>query len=122
MAIEIIFAHKKAMDADLEKTKHKAKESGRADDKTNYVRKEEKYSKWVFPSPIYRGDHITNVQKAAERVKEHSGVADFKLHDLRRTTASMMTSAGHVMTLLIKLMLLHLPAIGTKTKDLITVR
>jgi integrase len=94
IAIDILLAHKRAMDTDLEKTKHKAQESGKTEDKTNYEKKIEKYSKWVFPSPVYKGDHITNVQKAVARVKEHSGVDDFKLHDLRRTAASHMTSMG----------------------------
>ena len=94
MAIHILLAHKKAMDTDLKKIKHNAQKSGKAEDKSNYDRKKEKYSKWVFPSPVYKGNHITNVQKAAARVKEHSGVDDFKLHDLRRTAASNMTSIG----------------------------
>jgi integrase len=94
IAINTLLAHKRTIDADLEKTKHKAQESGKTVDKTNYEKKKEKYSKWVFPSPVYKGDHITNVQKAVARVKEHSGVDDFKLHDLRRTAASHMTSMG----------------------------
>ena len=50
--------------------------------------------RWVFPSPSIEGQHITNVQKAAIRVKELSGVGDFVLHDLRRTAASYMASLG----------------------------
>jgi integrase len=95
MAIDILLAHKKAMDDVLEKAKHKAHKSGKAEDKINCERKKEKYSKWLFPSPVYKNDlPISNVQKAAQRVNEHSGVADFKLHDLRRTAASYMTSIG----------------------------
>ncbi len=41
-----------------------------------------------------KGQHITNVQKAAIRVKQLSGVEDFVLHDLRRTVASYMASGG----------------------------
>lgn len=51
-------------------------------------------TEWVFPSPIHKCGHISNVQKAALRVKEYSGVEDFKPHDLRRTAASLMTSMG----------------------------
>ena len=50
--------------------------------------------RWVFPSPTVRGQHISNVQKAANRVKQLSGVEDFVLHDLRRTAASNMASLG----------------------------
>lgn len=48
----------------------------------------------MFPSPTVRGQHISNVQKAANRVKQLSGVEDFVLHDLRRTAASNMASLG----------------------------
>lgn len=50
--------------------------------------------RWVFPSPTVRGQHISNVQKAANRVKQLSGVEDFVLHDLRRTAAGNMASLG----------------------------
>lgn len=52
---------------------------------------------WVFPSASkrkHKHGHITNVQKAAVRVKAYSGVENFTLHDLRRTAASYMTSMG----------------------------
>ncbi len=49
---------------------------------------------WVFPSPTRENQHIANVQKAAQRVKELSGIQDFWLHDLRRTATSHMASAG----------------------------
>jgi len=48
---------------------------------------------WVFPSPTRKNQHITNVQKAAERVRDLSGVS-FVLHDMRRTAASLMTGMG----------------------------
>jgi integrase len=50
-------------------------------------------SEWVFPSP-HAGQHVQNVQKAANRVRSKSGVKDFVLHDLRRTAASRMTASG----------------------------
>jgi integrase len=51
-------------------------------------------SDWVFPSPKRSVSHVENVQKAASRVRAESGVADFVLHDLRRTAATYMTSIG----------------------------
>ena len=51
-------------------------------------------SEWVFPSPVKRCGHIKNVQKTASQVRKHSGVSDFKPHDLRRTAASLMTGMG----------------------------
>lgn len=51
-------------------------------------------SEWVFPSPTRAGQHIENVQKAAARVRLESGIADFVLHDLRRTAARYMTGIG----------------------------
>jgi integrase len=48
---------------------------------------------WVFPSPTRKNQYITNVQKAAERVRNLSGVS-FVLHDMRRTAASLMTGMG----------------------------
>jgi integrase len=50
--------------------------------------------KWIFPSPVKKCGHIKNVQKTALRIREYSGVSDFKPHDLRRTAASLMTGAG----------------------------
>lgn len=45
---------------------------------------------WVFPSPSSKKP-IENPQKAAERLRERSKVSDLRLHDLRRTAASLMT-------------------------------
>jgi integrase len=50
------------------------------------------YSKFVFRSP--KGDtHISNPQKALERIQEATGI-DFVGHDFRRTAASLMTGMG----------------------------
>lgn len=46
---------------------------------------------WVFPSRTKPGQPIKYVQKAAERVKDKSRV-DFVLHDLRRTSATTISS------------------------------
>ena len=82
MAMEILLELKKRTEEALE---------GYAEDPKKF----QKIKTWVFPSPVHKCDHIASVQKAAQSVNEHSGVeADFKLHDLRRTAASMMTSMG----------------------------
>jgi integrase len=49
-------------------------------------------SPWVFPSPD-RKSHRTAIHKAHERIRKRAGVS-FVPHDLRRTTASYMTSMG----------------------------
>ncbi len=50
---------------------------------------------WVFPSTHSSSTgHIANIQKAAQVVQKESQVSDFKLHDLRRTAASMMAEMG----------------------------
>ncbi len=52
-----------------------------------------KNSRWIFPAR--RGiEHLGTVQKAIERIRERTGIKDFTAHDLRRTTASMMTGMG----------------------------
>ena len=49
---------------------------------------------WLFPSPTRKDQPIGNVQKAAQRVREESGVDNFVLHDLRRTAPTAMASNG----------------------------
>jgi len=49
-------------------------------------------SPWVFATPSDRGYRET-AHKATSRIRQRSGV-DFVPHDLRRTTASYMTSLG----------------------------
>lgn len=52
-------------------------------------------SEWVFPSSHGAAQgHIYNVQKAAQAVQRESKIEDFRLHDLRRTAASMMAEMG----------------------------
>jgi len=48
---------------------------------------------YVFPSPRPSCGHVTNLGKAAARVKALSGV-DFHIHDLRRTAATGMARLG----------------------------
>ncbi len=47
---------------------------------------------WVFPSLVH-DQPVANIYSALKRVKERSTVS-FEPHDLRRTAASMMASAG----------------------------
>jgi integrase len=50
---------------------------------------------WVFPSTHGSATgYIANIQKAAQAIQKESQVSDFKLHDLRRTAASMMAEMG----------------------------
>jgi integrase len=60
---------------------------------------------WVFPSPT-TDRPIENPQKAAERLRERSKVLDLRLHDLRRTAASLMTGMG-ISRLTVKKILNH---------------
>jgi integrase len=48
------------------------------------------FSEWVFPSP--RGDDTPFdwEQKLTKRIRQKSGI-DFRLHDIRRTVATMLT-------------------------------
>ncbi len=70
---------------------------------------------WVFPSPTRTNQHITNVQKAAERVRDLSGVS-FVLHDMRRTAASLMTGMGTTRLVVAKV-LNHVEVGVTKVYD-----
>ncbi len=51
-------------------------------------------SEWVFPSSTDESKHMDNDQKAAAKLKDLSGVENFRPHDFRRTAASMMASEG----------------------------
>ncbi|MFI0415138.1 MAG: tyrosine-type recombinase/integrase [Candidatus Thiodiazotropha sp.] len=61
------------------------------------VKKESKESIWLFPSPRGKGKrHIleTAIDHAARLNQEAIGIDHWVPHDLRRTSASMMTSIG----------------------------
>lgn len=60
---------------------------------------------WVFPSPT-TDRPIENPQKAAERLRARCKVPDLRLHDLRRTAASLMTGMG-IARLTVKKILNH---------------
>ena len=51
----------------------------------------DKPSEYVFPGP--RGGHISNIQKAIQRIRAATEI-EFGSHDLRRTAATQMTSNG----------------------------
>ncbi len=48
---------------------------------------------WVFPSRT-TDRPIENPQKAAQHLRARSNVPDLRLHDFRRTAASLMTGMG----------------------------
>jgi integrase len=60
---------------------------------------------YVFQSPKRPNQHISNPQKALERIQEATGI-DFVGHDFRRTAASHMTSIG-IARLTVKKILNH---------------
>ena len=60
---------------------------------------------WVVPSPT-TDRAIENPQEAIERVRERSKVPGLRLHDLRRTAASLMTGMG-ISRLTVKKILNH---------------
>jgi integrase len=73
-----------------------------------------KPSRYVFPSP--KGDApLSNVQKALQRIQESTGI-EFHGHDLRRTAASLMTSAG-IPRLMVGKILNHVEPGVTKIYD-----
>jgi integrase len=51
------------------------------------------FSEWVFPSRWYDDEPLEWTRKATGRLRELAEI-DFRPHDLRRTAASLMTSAG----------------------------
>jgi integrase len=50
-------------------------------------------TEWVFPSST-TGRGIVDPRKAWERVRRRSGLADLRMHDLRRSLGSWMATAG----------------------------
>ena len=49
---------------------------------------------FVFCSERNPGGHLVNVRKVLQRILEHAGLPDVRIHDLRRTTASLMVNSG----------------------------
>ncbi|OAN61661.1 hypothetical protein A8B79_04335 [Balneola sp. EhC07] len=61
-------------------------------------------SEYVFESPVRKGKPISSLGYPAKRVRESSQVADFRIHDLRRTAASYMAKNGVNRTVLGKVL------------------
>jgi len=59
---------------------------------------------YVFESPSKQGRPIRRVGNASKRVKEETGISDFRIHDLRRTAASYMAKLGIDRTVLGKVL------------------
>jgi len=70
---------------------------------------------WVFPNPRRTGA-MYECQKAVQRIRESSGL-DFKAHDLRRTTATMMTKLGITNRFIVGKILNHAEPGVTKVYD-----
>ena len=49
---------------------------------------------YVLPGMI-EGQHLVNVEKSWQRVRKEAGVADVRLHDLRRTVGSWLAQSGN---------------------------
>lgn len=50
-------------------------------------------SPFVFPARVGKS-HLSNVQKIFKRILSRAGVSDCRIHDLRRTAASMLIQSG----------------------------
>lgn len=61
-------------------------------------------NEYVFPSPSLEGKHIDWLQKIPGRIRNISGVTDFKIHDLRRTAATYIASLGFDRTIVGKVL------------------
>jgi integrase len=48
---------------------------------------------YVFPGRDARG-HLVNISKAWARIRTHAGLADVRIHDLRRTLGSWLAASG----------------------------
>jgi integrase len=48
---------------------------------------------YVFPGRDAHG-HLTNISKAWTRIRTHAGLADVRIHDLRRTLGSWLAASG----------------------------
>ena len=56
-------------------------------------RKRTQASPWVFPSQSKSG-HVVDFKKSWMRVRSRAGLADLRIHDLRRTLGSWQAAAG----------------------------
>jgi integrase len=51
-------------------------------------------SSWVFPSTRSRSGHLEEPKSAWRRLLEVAGIAELRLHDLRRTFGSRLAETG----------------------------
>jgi integrase len=58
----------------------------------------------VFQSTVRKGQHASHLADAVQRIRELSGVTDFRIHDLRRTAATYMAEAGTERTIIGKVL------------------
>jgi integrase len=58
------------------------------------VRKQEVRSEWVFPSPRLKGRPLVCPKAAWRRALARADIKNLRIHDLRRTLASLMAIQG----------------------------
>ena len=63
---------------------------------------ESKGEKFVFSSPASSKGHIVEIKRSWQRILERAELADFRLHDLRRSFASFQINAGSNMSVISK--------------------
>ncbi len=51
-------------------------------------------SEWVFPSETSKSGHLEEPKKVWKRILERAGIANFRIHDLRRSIGSYMAATG----------------------------
>lgn len=54
---------------------------------------------YIFPGKL-SGHHLVNIEKPWNRIRAKAGIADVRLHDLRRTVGSWMAQAGNSLPLI----------------------
>lgn len=57
-------------------------------------RRESGAAAWVFPSPTSESGHLEDPKRAWQAFRKRAGIADVRLHDLRRTLGSWQAGSG----------------------------
>ena len=52
------------------------------------------HSRWVFPSPVRTNQHLADFKRDWHRIRSKAELQDVTIHDLRRTTGSILAQAG----------------------------